>query len=454
MSQGTSAGGGYAAGPILLDALGGKPDRSDGGDAVFFVRTKVTSYWRGRTLEYFDGQSWRTDIIPKNLVPSSTQPGVWFDRDNLRRGRRALYQQTFYVQGDDLDAILAGYSALSVEALNGSLGRTGVQRGTTYWVLSAYPRHSSERLHRDSTWVARDHLVDLPTGSERNFILLAGRITEGAVSDFEKVERIVNYLRREGSFDAGWPEALASTAVAVSSSGQPARVAAGYLPGVRDSLSGAYKMKRSDAHAWAEIYFADHGWVPFDSSPRSNLLSGGKTSHRLGFLLQAGVGDAVFGAVKSAPTQFVNTALKLLGNPAFSVAAALILLLVLPLRWLHARPAKRQARLRGALAHNARLSGEDRRKLLRLYGKLERLLRRRSGIRREPWRTVAGFTGLANPVDPGIQSQLTWFTRAVWHAAYDPRDLPSGLVEEAQARLRRISTALRSGGKAAPLPQA
>jgi hypothetical protein len=393
----------------------------------------------------------------------------------MNRGSRALYQQTFYVQRDDLDAIITGYNVLSVEALAGSLDNTGVQRGTTYRVLSAYAERRPNRLRRDSTWVASRHLVSIPADSETNLRLLAGRITRGAASDFEKVERIVGYLQQGGAFDAGWledPTATAqldgllfegkpgnamdyatATVMLARASGLPARLAAGYLPGARDPFSGAYAVKRRDAHTWAEVYFANQGWVPFDSSPRGNLPSAVRTGSGVGLLFRSGVGDTVFGAVKSAQTELAGAVLKLLRNPVLSIVAPLLMLVALVLRWLYTRQDKGRTRPRRSLEYKARLAGEDRRELLSLYGQLERLLRRKPGIRREPWQTVAGFTGLATAVDPRVQSQLTWFTRAVWHAAYDPRELPSGLVEEARRRLRRISTALRSGGKAAPAPQ-
>lgn len=79
-----------------------------------------------------------------------------------------------------------------------------------------------------------------------------------------------------------------ATVMLARGAGLPSRLAAGYLPGSRDPLSGAYKVRESDAHAWAEIYFANAGWVPFDSSPRGELAAGGTAASGVGFLSRAG----------------------------------------------------------------------------------------------------------------------------------------------------------------------
>ena len=322
-----------------------------GGGTVLYVRTKVTSYWLGRTLENFDGRSWDAQNQSKTLVQSSNREGVWFVRDNLNREFRSLYQQTFYVRQDSPDAIYTGYRALSVSAVAGSLDGTGATRGSSYRVLSAYPAHSAERLRQDSTWVGSHLLILTPLGSQRALSLLSGQITDGAISDFEKIERIVSYLRQEGNFIPSWPETLTTSAkldeflfghepgdamdyatgtvMLARASGLPARLAVGYLPGVRDHLSGAYKVRQSDAHAWAEVYFADHGWVPFDSSPRGSLASVAARVTKAGYFFNAGVGDAVVGG-----------ALDLIRNPVFSIGLPLLLLAGLILRWVHFRSGK------------------------------------------------------------------------------------------------------------------
>ena len=91
------------------------------GDSVFFVRSSVASYWRGRTLEHFDGESWSAGSTSNDWVPSENREGVWFNKANLNRRSQALYQQTFYIRQDDLDSIYTEYSVLRISALDGSV---------------------------------------------------------------------------------------------------------------------------------------------------------------------------------------------------------------------------------------------------------------------------------------------------------------------------------------------
>ncbi len=459
-------------GPFQLDVFGSEQKGDPGAGPVFFVRSKVSSYWHGRALEYFDDGVWQTDRASTYLTPSTQTVGLWYNRDSLGLDNRILYYQTFYVQQDHPDAVFMGYRPLSVSAEDGSLDELGVLQGNSYRVLSAYPRHNPRRLRRDSTWVASPHLVSLPPDSERTLRLLAQQITLGAGSDFVAMERIVGYLAREGSFNPARPDKLASsvtleeflvegkpgnamnyataTVMLARAAGLPARLAVGYLPGIRDPLSGAYKVRQRDSHAWTEVYFADNGWVPFDSSPRQGEAVPDNASFGVGYLFQGGVGDDVYQAVKSAPSELVGQVLDGMRNPVFSLLGPVMMLTVLVLRWARTRSNRRQAGPWVPLGYHGTLSGESRRELLKLYSRLEKILRRKSGIRRKPWQTVGDYAGAATVANPGVQGQLAWFTQAVWQAAYNPGDLPAGLVEQARQRLAGIKAALNRGTETPP----
>ena len=79
-----------------------------------------------------------------------------------------------------------------------------------------------------------------------------------------------------------------ATVMLARASGLPSRLALGYLPGIREPLSGAYMVRESDAHAWAEVYFADQGWVPVDSAPRPTLRCCSTRMPELAIFLAAG----------------------------------------------------------------------------------------------------------------------------------------------------------------------
>jgi transglutaminase-like putative cysteine protease len=46
--------------------------------------------------------------------------------------------------------------------------------------------------------------------------------------------------------------------------GVPARVVTGYMGGEWNSIGGYYTVRQSDAHAWAEVWLDDEGWVRID----------------------------------------------------------------------------------------------------------------------------------------------------------------------------------------------
>ena len=134
-------------------------------------------------------------------------------------------------------------------------------------------------------------------------------------------------------------------------------------------------------------------------------------------------------------------------NPALAIIGPSILLAVLALRWVYFRQTKERIKSTVARRYQGRLSGEGRQELLALYRKLEKLLRRMSGQRREPWQTVSAYAGQTGPLDLQTQSELAWFTRAIWRAAYDPAELPEGIVAEARNRLRQLGESLKAAGK-------
>ncbi len=63
----------------------------------------------------------------------------------------------------------------------------------------------------------------------------------------------------------GFCEYYASSFVfLMRAAGIPARIVTGYQGGEYNDLGGYYILRQSDAHAWAEVWLQDRGWVRFD----------------------------------------------------------------------------------------------------------------------------------------------------------------------------------------------
>ncbi|MFQ6030261.1 MAG: transglutaminase family protein, partial [Dehalococcoidia bacterium] len=366
--------------------------------------------------------------------------------------------------------VFTGYRGVRVIADEGSLRGRGVRQGDSYRVLSAHPKHSLEGLRESPAGWAGSSYVRLPPDSDR-LRELARQITAGASSDFGKVERIVSYLGQQDNFDPHRPGDLVSyasleeflfedepgsaldyataTVMLARASGVPSRLALGYLPGVRDPLSGAYMVREQDAHAWAEVYFEDQGWVPIDTAPRPDITLLFNDDTGVGYLFQQGFGEKAYSAVKGAPSRLADLISNLSFDPVVSGIGGVVALIVFGLRWWYTRSHSgppRDGRL--VWLRYSPLPGDGRRELLKVYGQVEKLLGRRGLGPRQPWETVTEYTATTAET-PDVERQLSWFTRTVWRAAYNPGDFPAVLVTEAKQRLALLKRALKASDRAA-----
>ena len=200
----------------------------------------------------------------------------------------------------------------------------------------------------------------MPPNSAR-LLELSRRITEDAENDFAKVERILAYLNSRQTFDPQEPGRLKSGATLVEflfenrpgtamdyatatvmlarASELPSRLALGYLPGVRDPLSGAYMVRESDAHAWAEVFFEDQGWVPVDSAPRSDITLLYNTDAGVGYLFGGGFGEEAYQAAMATPSKIADLLTQSLDSQALAgILSAVSLVFFVALGWRLCRP--------------------------------------------------------------------------------------------------------------------
>jgi transglutaminase-like putative cysteine protease len=121
----------------------------------------------------------------------------------------------------------------------------------------------------------------------RGVAVLARRLASGAETQWQVVARVMRYLRDEDRFryttdvgppgpfplvdfllrtHAGYCQHFAgAAALLLRLAGVPARMVAGFAPGVRSG--GRFKVRDLDAHDWIEVYFEGYGWVPFNPTP-------------------------------------------------------------------------------------------------------------------------------------------------------------------------------------------
>ena len=445
------------------DAFSEHPTAADRGGVVMRVRSPVASYWRGQAYDAFDGRYWH----PAGDLQAGFDTG--YAPENPLR-----YTQTFFIHQAQPGAAFMGYRGVDVLSSEEALYQRSLGKGFSYKVVSVQPDLAPQKLHQDRLGRTDPRYYRIP-GSAEWLPALADQITSGASTGFGRAVSIVDFVRRNGRYDASAPDQLKSSApldaflldgkagtsvdfstatvMLARAAGMPARLVAGYLPGERDLLSGAYKVRHEDAHAWAEILFQEHGWVPFDSTPRPDLYAAGRATvggqvPGLKHLFESSVGDDLLREVVAAPVRLSGGLKDAFGGP---VGAALVVMagaIAVGLGWLSMRllwKGRRRAH-KGWLY--SRLPGSGRDEMLRIYGRVERILRKKGVRARRPGQTLREYAltaadQLASTLGTrGVEAHLAWFTDAAWTAAYNANSFPIQIVHEARARLSSLKAAL------------
>ncbi|MBS1716214.1 MAG: transglutaminase domain-containing protein [Armatimonadetes bacterium] len=186
-----------------------------------------------------------------------------------------------------------------VSSLSDTRALEDVQDGT--WRLKGggpAPSLSGTAMQPEATLVPTKADREMPARFEPYTVLpprsyrvaqLAEDVTANAKTDWDKANAIKEEIDRRCKYNLfaaatperrdpvnyflfeskeGYCDLFASSMVLMARSvGIPARYVTGYYP-VRDEKDGQgrYVIRSSDAHAWAELFFEDAGWVVFDAT--------------------------------------------------------------------------------------------------------------------------------------------------------------------------------------------
>lgn len=267
---------------------------------VMIVRTDDTSvespenfvasahYWRGSTYDQYTGYGWLTsdttivDYRANVLVDTaSALPGQTVIQDvRIARDAGGLLFATGTLVSVDHDFRIAWRSegdAFSAEI-----------RTNSYRVQSRVSSFDEAQLRASGTaypdWVRARYLT-LPADVPARVLALARDLTATQRTPYDRARAIENYLRAFPytldlpapppnrdvvdyflfDLQKGYCDYFASAMVVLArAAGVPARLVVGYAPGAFDGVNGRYIVTEADAHAWAEVYFPDVGWVEFE----------------------------------------------------------------------------------------------------------------------------------------------------------------------------------------------
>ena len=300
--------------------------RGDLGDQVVMrVRAPAPDFWRGQTFSRFDGTSWYVEQYSSgdgNEGPDHRIPRAEGDLYDLTV--EPDFTQTFYVEVDMPNILFVAPQPLRV-ILDGTVWYRpdGALRsdfvlpaGSAYTVQSRRSGATAESLRTTSYEGFRipTKYLQVPDSTSDRTRALAAQLAAGSPSTYDTILRIQDWLGANTQYDLdapvppsgadavddflfesqlGFCEQIASaTAIMLRTLGIPARIATGYVPSERDEIAGVWISRASDAHAWVEVWFPDHGWVSFDPTA-SVPLSGESSTGSIGGALMRALGAVV-----------------------------------------------------------------------------------------------------------------------------------------------------------------
>ncbi|MDR2881568.1 MAG: DUF3488 and transglutaminase-like domain-containing protein [Azoarcus sp.] len=234
--------------------------------------TPSDRYWRGPVLSRFDGRTWRMAVRPPEDRPTYKPSGKRFDyRIVLEPHQRYWLPTLDYPAGPVEGAIFSyDFQVLTV-------------RPVTKRVQFAFSSFPDAMVGLNEHPPTLDLARQLPPQGNPRARALAAELK--AKMPQQTVGRILGWfldgqfsytlqppLRDKDSIDSflfetrmGFCEHFAGAFVFLARAADvPARVVTGYQGGRINPVNGTISVRQSDAHAWAEVWYAERGWVRVD----------------------------------------------------------------------------------------------------------------------------------------------------------------------------------------------
>ncbi len=233
-------------------------------------------YWRGPVFWDFNGETWRGSVFGKNLGVES-QPdeseAQWKYTVQLEPNER------HWLFSLDYPATTPRDSRITIDFQ--ILRRQPVTQLLQYSIVSDPAFVDSPELAGN----LKTSALDLPKDSNPRTRKLIERWKREGLAGQAMVRRVLTHFNQEEfhySLDSpllgrhsvdeflfdtrtGYCEHYASAfTVMMRMAGIPSRIVTGYQGGWYNEIGKYLLVRQSDAHAWSEIWFPDHGWTRVD----------------------------------------------------------------------------------------------------------------------------------------------------------------------------------------------
>lgn len=260
------------------------------------------AYFQGLAFDRFDGRRWSMaapERLPVEGEPSRGMPLAARGEPDLvqRILREPVASGVLFGAGEPL-ALEGGTGRLERDA-NGALYAPQTADQRVRYALGVRSRQPDDAALAGDRSLPPKHgdrylgLPDLDAGIGE----LGRRIVAQAPSDIARARALERWLRDNGRYsDTPPPEDPAdprsplerfllggreghceyfASAMVVLARGQglSARLVNGFAGGRQNRVGDFVELTGSDAHAWVEIHFAEHGWVRFDPTPPDRRLA-------------------------------------------------------------------------------------------------------------------------------------------------------------------------------------
>jgi transglutaminase-like putative cysteine protease len=401
-----------------------------GDTPVMYVRTGAPAYWRGLVFDtYRDGQ-WTASnrgyvelqpYVPPRLLPPAppNNLGTFVQTFRVLRPLPGVISAAYPIQ-----SLYVPVAALRQDAYGTFRTPSGLRPGQTYSAVSYLPNLTAQELEKAPfAGPMGGEYLDYSVLSQQARSLARQAVEGHTETQFDTVMALTNYLQANFQYSQqlghvppgrdpvdwflfdvkiGYCEQFATAeTLMLRSLGIPARLATGYSTGDYDPVLDQSIVRERDAHAWVEVWFPDHGWVPVDPSPGFSPLAATQfPSHW-----------AAGGLARLLPHLEIGAPLAAIGSlgllAVIPPAVAIALMVVIAWAWLRTRRSPRRAR--------AGRTSKQESELLRLYERVQRRL----GRRRAPPETPLEYMNVSSPGE--MDSLLEELTSAVNEGAYAGR---------------------------------
>lgn len=413
------------------------------GDApVMYVRTGAPAYWRGLVFDTYSRGVWTAangtyrqtePYVPPRLLPPEPPHdlGTFVQTFRVLRPLPGVISAAYPVE-----SLYVPVSALREDAYGTFHTPDMLRPGLTYSVVSYLPNLTALELRGaelDRLDVGAKYLDATSLSTRARDV--AASVGGGQGNEFDTVMAITAYLQRNFHYSldlppvpagvdpvdwflfdvkVGYCEQFATAeTLMLRSLGIPARLATGYSTGDYDPVLNQAVVRERDAHAWVEVWFSGHGWVPVDPTPGVPALAATQFPNHWA---AGGIARLIPHLTVSAPPAVLGSLGALGAFPALIAGAAVVVILVLAV----ARMRVRRRWRRGP-------PGES--ELLGLYERVQRRL----GRRRAPPQTPLEYR---DEVEAGaLETLLADLTEAVNQGAYAGRWPERDRVRELSSRL-------------------